>query len=129
MTIMIIIAFSALILRVAIERIISINIALNESYASEALKLVSAALENYAKDHLGAFPASISILTQDRPAYLDKDYISESPLKGYEYSCLRIDASSYSCSASPVKCNLTGKMNYTITTGGLLISEDCSKKE
>ena len=128
-TIMIVIAVSALLLRVAIERIIKINIAQNESYACAALKSISAALENYAKDHLGVFPANLSILSQDNPPYLDKDYISEKPIKGYEYSCARLDTLGYSCSASPLNCNLTGKMIYSVTTGGLIISEDCSKKE
>jgi len=55
-TIMIVIAISALLLRIAIDRLIKINIAQNESNAQGTLKLISAALENYAKDHSGAIP-------------------------------------------------------------------------
>ena len=127
--IIVIIAVSSLILRVAVEQIIKINISQNESYASSTLKLISTALENYAQDHLGAFPQDISALTQTRPAYLDKDYIVSSPVKGYNYSCARLEASGYSCIAGPTKCGLTGNMIYTITTGGLLISEKCGEKE
>lgn len=128
-TIMLVIAVFALVLRVSIERIIKINIVQNESYASATLKLISTALENYAKEHLGVFPASLSVLSKDNPPYLDKDYISESAIKGYTYSCVRLEASGYSCSANPLKCNLTGKMIYNVATGGLLTSEECSKKE
>lgn len=126
---MVIIAISSLTLRIAIEQIIRINIAQNESNAQTTLKLISAALENYAKDHLGAYPDKSSLLNQDNPRYLDKDYLAESPAKGYDYSCSRLESSGYSCAANPVKCNLTGKMTYTVTTGGLIVSEECIKKE
>ncbi len=127
--IMIVVAVCALVLRVFIESLIKINIAQNESNASSTLKLISTALENYAQDHLGAFPSNLSVLTQTTPPYLDKDYIAQSPLKGYNYSCLRLEPSGYSCSASPTRCKLTGNMVYTITTGGSLISEVCETKE
>jgi type II secretory pathway pseudopilin PulG len=127
--IMIVIAVSALFLRIAIEQIIRINIIQNESNAQATLKLISAALENYAKDHLGAFPENFSLLIQTNPPYLEKNYISESPIKGYSYSCSRLEASSYGCSAVPVKCDLSGKKTYTVSTGGVFVLEECSKKE
>lgn len=128
-TMMIIIAMSSLFLRIAIERIIKINIEQNESNTQAVLKLISTALENYAKHNQGIFPANLSFLTQPNPPYLDKDYISQSPLKGYNYNCLRLEPSGYSCYALPTKCGLTGNMVYTITSGGLLISEACNRKE
>jgi type II secretory pathway pseudopilin PulG len=128
-TLMIVIAIFSLILRIAIEKIIKINISQNESDASSTLKLISTALENYAKDNQGIFPSNLSILIQTNPPYLDKDYIASSSVKGYNYICSRLESSGYSCSASPVKCKLTGEMLYTITTGNLLVSEECSKKE
>ncbi|MEW6100755.1 MAG: hypothetical protein AB1481_00460 [Candidatus Omnitrophota bacterium] len=127
-TIMIVIAVSALFLRIFVEKLTKNNIVQNESYASSALKFLSAALENYAKDNQGAYPESLSLLTESSPAYLDKDYISESPLRGYEYSCDRLEPAGYRCSAVPLECNLTGKVIFTITTGGLLVPEECSKK-
>jgi type II secretory pathway pseudopilin PulG len=128
-TVMIVIAVSSLLLRVAVEQVIRINIAQNESNAQATLKLISVALENYAKDHLGAYPESISSLIKSNPPYLDKDYTNESSVKGYDYFCSRVEASGYYCSAVPLKCKLTGSNSYTITTGGSLTSEDCSKKE
>lgn len=127
--IMMVIAVCSLVLRVLIERLIKINIAQNESNAAVTLKLISAALENYAKDTLGAYPGNFSLLTQTNPPYLDKDYLAKSPLKGYNYNCLRLELSGYSCSASPTRCKLTGNTVYTITTGGSLISEVCEIKE
>lgn len=127
-TLMIIIAVFTLLLRTVIERIIKINISQNEAGASVTLKLISTALENYARNNQGAFPQNLTVLTKTNPPYLDKDYIASSPIKGYNYSCSRLQPSGYSCSASPTRCKLTGNMVYTITSGSLLISEECSKR-
>lgn len=130
-TIMIIIAVSALSLRVLIDRLIKINIAQNESQASVTLKSIAVALENYADDHEGIYPLSLPALTESTPPYLDKDYatITQSPVKGYNYTCSRLDEAGYSCSGTPLRCNLTGTIAYTITTGGLLMQEECGRKE
>ena len=127
--IMIIVAVTSLLLRFGIEQIIKINIIQNESVAQTTVKLISTALENYAKDNRGSYPLSLSLLARSAPAYLDQDYISKSPIRGYEYSCLRLEPSGYACSAAPIKCDLSGKAIYTITTGGSLVLEECSKKE
>lgn len=127
--IMLIIALTVLLLRVVIKQVIKISVTQNESHASLTLKLISVALENYARDNQGVYPISLPILTQTKPPYLDNDYITESPLRGYDYSCARLEPSGYSCSAIPVKCNLSGKTIYTIITGGSLISEECNKSQ
>ena len=125
-TIMLIIGILSLLLRFGIERLIKINIAQNETNAQATLRLVSVALENYAKDHLDSYPRSLSVLTQNNPPYLDKNYLTESPIKGYNYNCFRLEASGYSCSATTIKCKFSGRRNFVVTTGGLLASEDCS---
>ena len=126
---MIVIATCALLLRIVIDRVIKINIAQNESTAQGTLKLIATALENYSNDNRGGYPEDLSLLTKPSPPYLDKDYITQSPFKGYNYSCLRLEASGYNCSASPARCKLSGNLVYNITTGGILVSEECNKKE
>jgi type II secretory pathway pseudopilin PulG len=126
--IMIVIALSALALRMLISEIISVSSSQNESNALSTLKLISAAFENYAKDHQGIYPDKLPVLTQSKPPYLDKDYIQQSPLKGYSYNCSRLDAAGYSCYALPTRCKMTGNVAFTVTTGSLLISEDCDTK-
>lgn len=128
MVVMIIIACLALFLRIAILQFMSINLALNESDAQATLRLISTALENYAKNNNHTFPLHFSLLIETRPPYLDRDYLSLSPLRGYYYSCPRLEGSSYSCSAIPANCNVTGRMTYTVTTGEVLVSEYCAKK-
>ncbi|MBM3254750.1 MAG: type II secretion system protein [Candidatus Omnitrophica bacterium] len=128
-TVMIVIAVSALLLRITIEQVIKISISQNESSALTTLKMISTAFENYARDNKGIFPANLSVLVKASPRYLDQNYIAESPVKGYIYSCQRLEPASYSCSAIPARCKLTGSMSYTVVTGGSLLFEECSKKE
>ncbi|MEI6831816.1 MAG: hypothetical protein WCK61_03820 [Candidatus Omnitrophota bacterium] len=127
--IMVTIALLALFLRVVSERIIKITNSQNESNARTTLKLISIALENYARDNHGIYPSSISILSQAKPDFLDRDYVGQSPIKGYSYSCPRLNESGYNCYARPLRCNLTGKITYSVTTGSLLVSEECDRKE
>jgi type II secretory pathway pseudopilin PulG len=127
--IMIVISIIALLLRFAIEQVLRINISQNESTAQDTLKLISTAIENYAKDHKGIFPSDLSVLIRSSPAYIEKEYISLSYMKGYNYNCIRLETSGYTCSASPAKCNFSGRTTYTITTGGSLSSEECEKKQ
>ena len=125
--IMVLIAILALTIRIAIERIIEFTAAQNESSASGTLKSISIAIENFSRNNKGAYPASLTLLIQAKPAYLDKDYIAASPIKGYLYNCPKLDSTGYICSAVPVNCRLTGKTNYTISTGSLFFSEECAK--
>ena len=127
-SIMIIIAFSALLLRLVISKIIIYNIQQNQYLAQSNLKLFSTALENYTKDNQGVYPVNINQLTKGKPVYLEKDYLAVPAIAGYEYDCQRLDAIGYNCSAAPVNCKLTGRVIYTVSTGGLIIAESCEKK-
>ena len=126
---MLTIAVVALVLRFGVERLIKVNVSQNESYAHSTIKLISAALENFARDHQGAFPDNFSVLARPQQAYLDKDYASISPLKGYNYQCPRLDPTGYNCFALPATCKITGEKVFNISTGGLLVLEDCRNKE
>lgn len=126
-TIMVAVAVTALFLRIGIDRVMKLTLAQNDSNAAATLKLVSTALQNYANDHNGSFPDKFSQLVQTSPAYLDKNYITLSPVKGYRYLCPRLENSGYTCRAAPDHCGLTGNMVYTVSTGGLLISEECKE--
>lgn len=127
-TIMIAVALSALLFRMASHKIIIYNIQQNQLLAQINLKLLSTALENYAKDNKNTYPASIDSLTRNKPAYLEKDYLAVSSVRGYEYDCQRMDAGGYNCSAAPLDCKFSGKMIYSVSTGGLIIAESCDKK-
>jgi len=130
LAIIIITAFAALFLRFSSVQLIKWTIDQNEANAQESLKLVSTALELYAKDHMGMYPQALNALTQSKQAYINKEYIAEpGKRKGYLFSCSRLEQSGYSCSEGPVVCGLTGKKIFSVTTGGSLIIEECSKDE
>ena len=125
MTIMVVVALSALLLRLGLHRVIVYRIQQNQLLAQINLKLLSTAMENYAKDNKNIYPASVDLLTKSNPVYLQKDYLAVTSLGGYEYDCQRLDAVGYSCTASPINCKLTGEMAYTVSTGGLIMAESC----
>ena len=127
-TIMVVVAFSALLLRMAIHRIIIYRIQQDQLLAQVNLKLFSTAMENYAKDNKNVYPVSIDLLTKHNPVYLERDYLAATSVRGYEYDCQRLEATGYNCTASPVNCQLTGKMIYAVSTGGLIMAESCDKK-
>jgi type II secretory pathway pseudopilin PulG len=126
---MIVIAVVSLLLRIAIDKLMMLNISQNENNAQNNLKLISAALENYAKDHRGVFPNDFTLLTKSTPPLLDINYLALSPIKDYNYTCSKLDASGYACKATPDKCRLTANTIYSVSTGGLLVSEKCSRQE
>ena len=126
-TIMVVVALSALLLRLGLHRIIIYQIQQNQLLAQINLKLFSTALENYAKDNKNVYPVSIDLLTKAKPVYLAKDYLAATSLGGYEYDCQRLDASGYSCTATPLNCKLTGKMVYAVSTGGLIMVQSCDR--
>jgi len=122
--IIIIIPIFILFLRFSIEQIIKININRNESKAQINLKTISRALENYALDHKGKYPADESLLINRKPPYL-RNYYHGKIIDGYIYN-LTLTETGYTLVASPVKCGLTAEKIYSITTGGVLTETACS---
>jgi len=128
--IMLVVAFVALFLRFFIEQLIKINIKHNETYAQETIKLISIAFENYAKDHQGIYPVNYAELLDNKPAYIEKKYVpTVNGLRGYNYSCSRLESSGYSCSVTAKSCDFSGKKSFVVSTGGAIVSEDCGKKK
>jgi len=125
---MVVFAVSALLLRLGLHRIIAYRMQQNQLLAQVNLKLFSTAIENYAKDNKNVYPTNIDLLIKSDPVYLEKDYLALNSLGGYEYDCQRLDAAGYSCTASPVNCQFSGKTVYAVSTGGLIIAENCDKK-
>jgi hypothetical protein len=123
--VMISIALGAFFLRFAIEHFIDWTISQDESNAQESLKLISTAFENYAKDHLGMYPANLSTLWRSEPPYIAKGYTQMGTLKGYSFQCSVLDSGGYACSALPSRCRLTGNRIFRVTTGGSMATENC----
>ena len=126
---MIVIAVASVVIRTVVGVLIDMNMGQNEANAEGTLKLIAASLENYANDHRDRYPSDFSALTESRPAYLDKDYVALSPIKGYLYGCAKLEPSGYDCFARPSRCGLTGRTTYGVATGSQLVSQDCEKSE
>ena len=125
---MVVIALSAALLRLAIQRIIIYQIRQNQLQAQVNLKLFSTAMENYAQDNKNVYPASIDLLINHDPVYLERDYLAATSVRGYEYDCQKLDETGYHCTAAPTNCKLTGNVIYSVTTGCLIMAQDCEEK-
>ncbi|MCX7927119.1 MAG: hypothetical protein N2606_03165 [Candidatus Omnitrophica bacterium] len=123
------IAIVALLLRIAITYFIDFTIIQNETGAEEILKLVTTALEGYANDHNHTYPSSLEALASAQPPYIKKEYLGPYYMRGYVFSCPRVEATGYTCTALPVHCGLTGKKAFTVTTGQVLSIESCNAQE
>jgi type II secretory pathway pseudopilin PulG len=110
---------------IAIPQFLSSRMRANESSARAALKTISTALEAYAEEGKQGYPTDISLLITAEPPYLNRNYIANSLVQGYNFACEFLDINGYSCSAKPEICGQTGSGIYTITTGGVFTERDC----
>jgi hypothetical protein len=75
--------------------------------------------------NFGQYPTAMADLTLVMPPYLNQDYTAAT-LGGYDFACGTLIVTGYSCTATPAACNQTGTKTFTITTGAVLTSVDCS---
>jgi type IV pilus assembly protein PilA len=126
--IMIVVAIIALLAAIAIPNLLRARITANESAAQATLRTMSTAMETYAAANNGTYPTAETMLlnaalggTAD-PAYLNKHYcgVTES---GYKYTCTSLTAAGYTLNANPVNCTTSGTKSFTMTTGGVLVTD------
>jgi len=96
-----------------------------ESVAQSNLRIISSALENYSTVN-GNYPTDESQLTGANPPYLNQSFCGNT-VSGYTYSCTFPNPAdgTYTITATPSSCGVTGTRTYTITTGGVLTSTGC----
>ena len=122
--IMIVVAIIALLAAIAIPNLLRARITANESAAQANLRTISTALENYAAANNGSYATDESQLTDATPPYLNQSFCGNT-IQGYTYSCT-LAATGYTVTATPASCGTSGTKTYTIETGGVLSSADCS---
>ena len=125
--VMISVSVVALLLRLAIPNLLRERMTSNQATARATLKTISTALETYTSDKDIGYPTDISVLLSGNPAYLNNNYLLESPIEGYNYGCDFLEVSGYDCSATPEHCNKSGSKIYTVTTGGAFKERNCSE--
>ena len=121
---MVVVAIVAILATLAIPNLLRSRMIANESAAQTVLKTISNGCEIYFS-RIQSYPTSISDLTDAQPPFISDDYTA-SARSGYSFTCDTLEYDNYSCSCSPTICGLTGSKTYTITTGGILTSGDCS---
>lgn len=123
--IMIVVAIVALLAGIAVPNMLRARIEANEANAKATLRAIATACEIYATTNNGPYPTSIDVLTEGSAPYLTEDYTA-SQIHGYNFACTTMTNSSYSCTATPAACGRTGAHTFTIVTGAVLSSADCS---
>jgi len=110
-----------------LPRLFEFNLKKNESSAQVNIKtIILPALENYAKDHNGTYPASFSQLLEGSPAYLTFNY-TDKIIQGYLYE-FSLAENGYTVLARPYRCGYSGngRKTYILKTGGNLEEVDCT---
>ena len=124
--IMIVIAIIALLAAIAIPNLLRARVSANESTAQATLRTISTALETYAAANRGLYaPAdgmtSDNYLRTPTPPYLSKAYCAQTE-SAYSYGCT-IDKNDYTIIARPTNCTTAGTKSFTITAGGVLVTD------
>lgn len=126
--IMVVVAIVAVLAAIAIPNLLRARATANDSAAQANLRTISAAYETYASSHSGSYnetTANLADSSQHNPVYLNENYADGANRHGYSYSCTPADAS-YTCTATPATCNVSGTKVFTIIDGGRLTSADCT---
>ena len=123
--IMIVVAIIALLAAIAIPNLLRARLNANDSAAKADLQALVTAIESYAAAN-GEYPDEATDLTGATPAYLNENMCAEGYSKhGYDFSCT-LSTSSYSVTASAATCGTSGSKSYTVTTGNVWTTADCS---
>ena len=122
--IMIVVAIVALLAAIAIPNLLRARLNANDSAAKATLQALATAIESYAAAE-GTYPSNISILTGANPPYLNED-LTSGVRHGYNLSCGTLGTTGYNCTGTPSSCNVTGSKSYTVTTGNVWTTGNCS---
>ncbi|MCM8762978.1 MAG: hypothetical protein NC829_01170 [Candidatus Omnitrophica bacterium] len=123
-----VVALLCLFVSFLLPHVFELRLEKNEESAQVTLKkIISPALENYAKDNNGTYPISEDALIQNNPPYLRRSY-SGKIIQGYQYN-FDLSNVGYSVSAEPYKCGPkgTGRKSYIVTTGAVFNETDCNQ--
>ena len=121
--IMIVVAIIALLAVIAIPNLLRARLSANEALAKSTVRAISTAAESYSSDFSGTYPPTYGDMTAVTPPYVNRDYPSDSPVSGYNYS-YTLAAGIYEVEASPESAS-TGVKTYCVTSGGVLLETAC----
>lgn len=120
--IMIVVAIVALLAAIAIPGLLRSRINAQEATAQSTLKTIATAMESFAAANAGNYPADEAALTGANPPYMVAGIIGTHD--GYVFACGSF-GSAYSCTATPVTCNVTGTRTFTVAPGARITGAAC----
>ncbi len=119
--IMIVVAIIALLAIIAIPNLLRARMTANEALAQSTLRTLSTAAETYASSHNGNYPTALADLTEANPPYLNRAYVGEGTISGFEYTWPTATDAAYEFVATLVtKPEGADDVIFSITTGGIL---------
>ncbi|MCD6539821.1 MAG: prepilin-type N-terminal cleavage/methylation domain-containing protein [Candidatus Omnitrophica bacterium] len=121
--IMIVVAIIALLAAIAIPNLLRARLNANDAAAKADLQALVTALESYAAAN-GVYPTSQDALRNATPPYLNEDMCGKTK-HGYTFKC-NLSAANYTITATPQSCGTSGTKEYTVKTGNVWTTDDCS---
>ena len=91
--------------------------------AKVALRTIATAYESYYVDN-NKYPTSIADVTEADPPYLEYETIDFAS-KNYHFNCDTVDSHNYICTATPIKCGVTGTKTFKIDNSFEIYEENC----
>jgi len=123
--IMIVVAIIALLAAIAVPNLLTARRTANEAAAKATVRSLSTAAETFSTSNSGKYPADVlgAGNLQDFIAsagnYCKDNAGGQTAVQGYNYACT-LTVGGYTFVASPVTQDVTGKITYTASTGGVL---------
>ena len=116
--IMIVIAIIALLASIAIPNFVSSRKSANDVTTKATLRTIQTALENYAVDNNGQYPAGTD-LSKLIPSYIRKDYCASgnNTFAGHTFTC-SITTATYNVNATKVD-DSTANKDFNLTPSGI----------
>jgi len=123
--IMIVVAIIALLAAIAIPNLLRARLNANDAAAKASLQALVTAIESYAAS-AGEYPTDQDNLTNANPKYLNEGIVGTTK-HGYDFADdTSWSTTGYSVSANATNCNVSGSKDYTVTTGNVWTTSDCS---
>jgi prepilin-type N-terminal cleavage/methylation domain-containing protein len=122
--IMIVVSIIALIAAIAIPNLLRARITANETMAKATLSSIGKAIEMYYSINSVYPVAEADILSPNSsPPYLRNSYDGQT-IRGYQYA-YQFAGATYSVTASPQSCGVTGQKVFTLQSNNLITEAQC----
>ncbi|MFA5147515.1 MAG: prepilin-type N-terminal cleavage/methylation domain-containing protein [Candidatus Omnitrophota bacterium] len=122
--IMIVVSIITILAVIAIPGFIRARVNANETSAISSIRTISTACESYrAMQSPSTYPPNLAVLSGDNPPYIDST-LGGGTKQGYTFLYSLVNASQYTCTASPVTPNISGVRVFFVDESGVIRVDD-----